>query len=166
MDYTQGEKVIYEGRPSWRSIVGFYLMGLIVVAVAAAIGVVASGAAIGAAAGGAVLVIVLIAGWFKRIGTRYAITDRRVRIQRGIFSRHVEEARIERIQEYSTRQSFLERILQVGTIDFDTASSQQGDLFQFKGIAEPEDVARLVDTAQETHNQRLRAQGSASAEVG
>jgi uncharacterized membrane protein YdbT with pleckstrin-like domain len=105
-------------------------------------------------------VLLIIIGWLKRIATRYAITDRRLRIQRGILSRHVEEARVERLQNYSTRQSFLERILQVGTIDFDTASSQQGDLFQFRGIANPDEVAQLVDKAQEAHNESMRASGN------
>jgi len=38
METQQNEQVIYEGRPSWRSILGFYIMGLVLVAVAAAIG--------------------------------------------------------------------------------------------------------------------------------
>ena len=34
MDMDQNEQVIYEGRPSWRSILGFYLGGLVLVAAA------------------------------------------------------------------------------------------------------------------------------------
>jgi uncharacterized membrane protein YdbT with pleckstrin-like domain len=148
MDYADNEQVIYEGRPSWRSILGFYIGGLVVVAVAAAIGFFASGAGIAVAAGAAVLVVLLIVGWLKRIATRYAITDRRLRIQRGILSRKSEEARVERVQNVSVSQSLLERILQIGTIDFDTASNRPDDLFQFRGIADPEEVVKLVDRAQ------------------
>ena len=163
MEYAANEKVIYEGRPSWRSIVSFYITGLIVVIIVGAIAYFASSTGLGAGVFAVALVILLVWGWLKRVSTRYAITDRRLRIQRGIFSKHVEEARVERLQEYSTRQSFIDRILQVGTIDFDTASSQQGDLFQFKGIANPHEVARLVDQAQEAHNQRMMAGGNAPA---
>jgi uncharacterized membrane protein YdbT with pleckstrin-like domain len=159
MDFAANESVIYEGRPSWRSIISFYITGLIVVIVLGAIGYFAASATVGASVFAVALVIMLLWGWLKRLATRYAITDRRLRIQRGILSKHVEEARVERLQEYSTRQSFIERLLQVGTIDFDTASSQQGDLFQFKGIANPHEVARLVDQAQEAHNQRMMAGG-------
>jgi uncharacterized membrane protein YdbT with pleckstrin-like domain len=159
MDFAANESVIYEGRPSWRSIISFYITGLIVVIVLGAIGYFAASATVGAGVFAVALVIMLLWGWLKRLATRYAITDRRLRIQRGILSKHVEEARVERLQEYSTRQSFIERLLQVGTIDFDTASSQQGDLFQFKGIANPHEVARLVDQAQEAHNQRMMAGG-------
>jgi uncharacterized membrane protein YdbT with pleckstrin-like domain len=162
MDYAQNEQVIYEGRPSWRSILGFYILGILAVAVVAAIGVVASGAGIGAAAGGAALVILLIVGWLKRIATRYSITDRRLRIQRGILSRKTEEARVERVQNVSVSQSLLERILQVGTVDFDTASNRPDDLFQFRGIADPNEVVQLVDRAQHARGEQAGpASGSA-----
>jgi uncharacterized membrane protein YdbT with pleckstrin-like domain len=159
MEYGENEQVIYEGRPSWRSILAFYIVGILGVAVVAAIGVVAAGAGIGAAIGGVALILLLLIGWLKRVSTRYSITDRRLRIQRGILARNVEETRVERLQNVSIRQKFLERILQVGTIDFDTASNQQGDQFQFRGIANPQEVVRLVDRAQEAHNERNRQQG-------
>ena len=159
MDSDANEQVIYEGRPSWRSILGFYILGLVVVAAAAALAFVVSGAGLAAAVGAAVLVGLLIIGWLKRISTRYAITDRRLRIQRGIVSRDVEEARIERVQNVNVRQSILERILQVGTIDFDTASNRADDTFQFRGIADPGEIVRLVDQAHEANAARERQQG-------
>src|SRR3954467_8542303 len=109
----------------------------------------ASGGGLAAGVGAGAFVLLLLSGWLKRVSTRYAITDRRLRIQRGILSRSVEETRVERLQNVSIRQTFVERILQVGTIDFDTASNQQGDQFQFRGIDEPSKVVRLVDRAQE-----------------
>ena len=149
MDFQENEQVIYEGRPSWRSILGFYIVGLVGVAVAGAIGYLladAAGAAIGAVAA---FLLLLLVGWLKRISTRYAITDRRLRIQRGIISRNIEEARLERVQNVNVRQGVLERILQVGTVDFDTASNRADDTFQFRGIADPGEVTRLVDQAHE-----------------
>jgi uncharacterized membrane protein YdbT with pleckstrin-like domain len=159
MDYAENEQVIYEGRPSWRSILGFYIVGLVIVAAAAAIGYFAGGAAIAAAAGGAVFVILLLVGWLKRIATRYSITDRRLRIQRGILSRNTEETRVERIQNVTVSQSVLERVLRVGTVDFDTASNRPDDTFQFRGIADPSEVVRLVDQASEAGNERARREG-------
>src|SRR5215204_2478821 len=158
MDTEQNEQVIYEGRPSWRSILGFYIVGLIVVAIAAAIAFLASGGGLAAAVGGGVFVLLLIVGWLKRISTRYSITDRRLRIQRGIVSRNVEEARLERVQNVNVKQGVLERILQVGTVDFDTASNRADDTFQFRGIAQPEKITRLVDQAHEAHEARHHQQ--------
>jgi uncharacterized membrane protein YdbT with pleckstrin-like domain len=144
MELNPGEVVIFEGRPSWRSIVGFYLLGLLAVAAAAAIGLLASGGGLAAAAGGAVLAIVLVWGWLKRFATRYAITNRRLHIRRGILSRHIEETRLDRVQDVKVHQGIGQRILGIGTVDFDT-SAEAGAGFRFAGIASPDSVARAVD---------------------
>lgn len=144
MDLNPGEVVIFEGRPSWRSILGFYFLGLLAAAAAFAIGLLAADAGIGAAAGGAVLLIVLLWGWLKRFHTRYAITNRRLHIRRGILSRDIEETRLERVQDVKVSQGLGQRILGVGTVDFGT-SAESGAGFRFEGIANPDYVARQVD---------------------
>jgi uncharacterized membrane protein YdbT with pleckstrin-like domain len=149
MELHAGEKVIYEGHPSWRSIVGFYLMGLLLVAAAVAIGAVAGQGGIGAGAAAAILLVVLIVGWLKRITTRYLITNRRMQIRRGLIAKHVEETRVDRIVDVTVRQGVLDRILQIGSVDFDNASAQQGDLFRFSGVAQPERVVRAIDLVHE-----------------
>jgi uncharacterized membrane protein YdbT with pleckstrin-like domain len=161
METQQNEQVIYEGRPSWRSILGFYIMGLVVVAVAAGIAYLVSGGGLAAAVGAGVFVLLLLVGWLKRISTRYSITDRRLRIQRGLVARKVEEARLERVQNVTVSQGIIERVLQVGTVDFDTASNRADDTFQFRGIAQPERITRLVDQAHAANEQRQREQGTA-----
>jgi uncharacterized membrane protein YdbT with pleckstrin-like domain len=144
MDLNPGEVVIFEGRPSWRSILGFYVLGLLAAGAAFAIGLLAADAGIGAAAGGAVLLIVLIWGYLKRFHTRYAITNRRLHIRRGILSRDIEETRLERVQDVKVSQGLGQRILGVGTVDFGT-SAESGAGFRFEGIANPDAVARQVD---------------------
>jgi uncharacterized membrane protein YdbT with pleckstrin-like domain len=163
METEQNEQVIYEGRPSWRSILGFYIGGLVIVAIAAAIAYLVSGGGLAAAVGGGVFVVLLLVGWLKRVSTRYQITDRRLQIRRGIIARNVEEARVERVQNVTVKQGILERILQVGTVDFDTASNRADDTFQFRGIAQPEKITRLVDQAHEANEQRQRQQGAQPA---
>ena len=149
MDLQPGERVIYEGHPSWRSILSFYLMGLLVVAAAVAIGVLAGEGGIGAAAAGAILVIVLLVGWLRRLTTRYLITSRRLQIRRGLIAKHTEETRVERVVDVTVHQGVLDRILRIGAVDFDNASAQQGDLFRFSGVAQPERVVRAVDQVHE-----------------
>jgi uncharacterized membrane protein YdbT with pleckstrin-like domain len=158
MDFQENEQVIYEGRPSWRSILGFYILGLVGVAIAAAIGLLVADAAGAVIVGVAALVLLLLVGWLKRISTRYAITDRRLRIQRGIVSRNVEEARLERVQNVNVRQSILERMLQVGTVDFDTAGTTDSE-FAFRGVSQPEKVVSVVGQAQREHAEEQRAPG-------
>src|SRR4051812_14274134 len=62
VDLHPGERIIYEGHPSWRSILRFYILGLLIVAAAAAIGEVAGGVGISAAAGGAGVPVVVLGG--------------------------------------------------------------------------------------------------------
>jgi uncharacterized membrane protein YdbT with pleckstrin-like domain len=149
MDLHPGENVIYEGHPSWRSILSFYLMGLVVIAIAVVIGVVADQTGIGIAAAGVLLVIVLVVGWLKRITTRYLITNRRLQIRRGLLSKHVEETRIDRVVDVTVHQGVFDRILKIGAVDFDNASAQQGDLFRFTGVASPDRVVRAIDRVHE-----------------
>src|SRR3954451_386339 len=151
MDLHPGEHVIYEGHPSWRSTFGFYVLGILVAAAAAAIGYFAAdeSGGVAAAAGVAVLIVVLVVGWLRRITTRYLITKRRLQIRRGILARNVEETRVDRVVDVTVRQSVWQRMLQIGAVDFDNASAQQGDLFRFAGIADPHDVTRAINQVHE-----------------
>ena len=147
------EHVLYEGHPSWRSIVAYYLQGLIVTIVAAVIGYVADG--IGLALGVALLIaaLVLVAGFIRRLATTYTITNQRLRIKRGIVARHIQQTAIERVQNVSTDQSFFERMLQVGTVDFDTAGTDDSD-FKFQGVEDPEEVVDAVERAHKENASR------------
>jgi uncharacterized membrane protein YdbT with pleckstrin-like domain len=164
MELAQNEQVIYEGRPSWRSILGFYIVGLVLVVIAGVIAKFAldsTGSAVAVAA--VAFLVLLLVGWLKRVSTRYSITDRRLRIQRGIIARKVEEARVDRVQNVTVSQGILERILQYGTVDFDTASNRADDTFQFRGIADPGEITRLVDRAHEAASDAPQPQPGASA---
>jgi uncharacterized membrane protein YdbT with pleckstrin-like domain len=149
MEMRPGESVIYEGHPSWRSILGFYIKGLVVALVVG--GIVFALAGIGLAIGFFLLIesLVLIAGFIKRLFTVYTITSQRLRIKRGIIARAVQQTDIDRVQNVNTNQSVLERILQIGTVDFDTAGTDDSE-FKFAGVEDPEEVVGAVDRAQRT----------------
>lgn len=148
-----GEQVLFEGHPSWRSILAFYLKGLLIAAVLGAI--VALGTRIiddevreGLVFGVVLVVIVLtvLVGFIKRVATTYTITDRRLNIKRGLISREIQETRLERVQNVNYRQSAIQRLLQVGDVDFDTAAGDDYN-FVFSGVADPSDVVHRVDVA-------------------
>jgi uncharacterized membrane protein YdbT with pleckstrin-like domain len=147
MDLHSGEEIVFDGHPSWRAVLTFYIAGVAIVAVAAAIGALVSGAAVAIVVGAVVLALVVLAGLIKRQATRYVITSERLHISRGILAKRTQETRIQRVQNVNTEQSFLERILQVGTVDFDTAGSDDSE-FKFVGVGNPADVVRAVDRAQ------------------
>jgi uncharacterized membrane protein YdbT with pleckstrin-like domain len=152
LNLDAGERVIFEGHPSWRAILAFYLRGLLISIAAGAV------VAIATRIGGdvdkglvfavvlAALAITVLVGFIKRVTTTYTITDRRLNIKRGIISREVQQTRLERVQNVNYNQTFFQRMLQVGDVDFDTAGSGDYD-FSFDGVADPEEVVKKVDVA-------------------
>jgi uncharacterized membrane protein YdbT with pleckstrin-like domain len=147
MDLHPGERVLFEGHPSWRSVLRFYVIGVILVGAAAAIGALVSGTGVAVAAAVAALAILVLVGLVKRSSIRYVITTERLHIRRGILSKSTQETRIERVQNVNTKQSLFERVLQVGTVDFDTAGTDDSE-FRFVGVSDPREVVRAVDAAQ------------------
>jgi uncharacterized membrane protein YdbT with pleckstrin-like domain len=147
MDLEAGEHLIFQGHPSWRSILGFYLKGLLVVAVAAAIVYVAVSTGTAVLVALVLLAVVLVGGWLKRLFTTYTITDHRLHIRRGIIARAEQQTLVNRVQNVNTRQSVMQRVLQIGTVDFDTAAGDDYE-FSFAGVAEPHDVVDAVHRAQ------------------
>ncbi len=153
MDLHSGEQIIFKGHPSWRSTMQFYLLGLLVVAAAAVIAWQVEDKDMGIMVGIGVLVLVLVVGWVKRLATDYTVTTERLHIRKGIIARNVQETRLERVQNVNTSQNILERVLQIGTVDFDTAGTDDYQ-FAFAGVSQPEKVVAAVDRAQRTISQQ------------
>jgi len=154
MDLEPGEQLIFEGHPSWRSILGFYLKGLVVVVIAGALAAGVTQVADDEIDTGLVtlvavlvLVVVLVAGYVKRLFTTYTITDVRLHIRRGIIARAEQQTAITRVQNVNTHQSVLQRLLQIGNVDFDTAADDAFD-FRLDGVADPREVVEAVHRAQ------------------
>jgi uncharacterized membrane protein YdbT with pleckstrin-like domain len=156
VDLGAGERVLLSGHPSWRSTLTFYLKGLLVTVVIVIVAQLVGDTGPAVGAGVLVFAIVLVVGFLIRMGTTYTITNHRLHIKRGIISRRTQEARLERVQNVNTDQGVLERILQVGTVDFDTAGTTDSD-FAFRGVSQPERVVRAVDTAQREHADETRS---------
>jgi uncharacterized membrane protein YdbT with pleckstrin-like domain len=155
MNLGPGETVVFEGHPSWRAILDFYIKGILIVAVIFALFLWLGNSSTLAAAilivGSALVVLV---GFIRRVSTDYMITTRRLYIKHGIISRDVQETKIERVQDVNYRQSFLQRVLQIGDVDFDTAARDTDGDFVFAGVAQPEKVTDRVHHA--TEPQALR----------
>jgi uncharacterized membrane protein YdbT with pleckstrin-like domain len=141
-----GEHVLFEGHPSWRAILGFYLKGVLVAVVLGFIANLIDGGASAFIVILVVLALTLVIGFVKRVATTYTITDRRLNIKRGIVSKEVQETRLERVQNVNYRQSVYQRLMQIGDVDFDTAASDDYN-FVFAGVANPGEVVEAVDKA-------------------
>jgi len=158
MDLHPGEEIIYNGHPSWRSTWALYGRGLLIaivlaLLVGAATAIFGDGAdwTLAAVVGVVILCVTVLVGFVHRMFTVYTITTQRLRIQTGIVARHVQQTRIERVQNVNTDQGILERMLQVGDVDFDTAGTTDSD-FRFDGVSNPEKVVIAVDRAQREHS--------------
>jgi uncharacterized membrane protein YdbT with pleckstrin-like domain len=147
MDLEPGERLIFEGHPSWRSILGFYLKGLVVVVIAVVIAAVASDSGLAVVVALVLLTTVLVVGYLKRLFTTYTITDHRLHIRRGIVARAEQQTLVTRVQNVNTHQSVLQRMLMFGDVNFDTAAGDDFD-FRFDGVARPHDVVEAVHRAQ------------------
>ena len=147
LNLSPGERVIFEGHPSWRAILGFYLKGILLAAV---VGVIARLFDVSSATVFLIVLVIVgltvLAGFVKRVATTYTITDRRLNIKRGIVSREIQETRLERVQNVNYRQSVYQRVMQIGDVDFDTAATDDYN-FIFAGVADPGDVVHSVDQA-------------------
>ena len=142
MDLQSGEKVIYQGHPSWRAIVGFYLKGTVVAAGTAVLaGLLESSTGLALLTFAVIVGITILVGFVKRVATVYTITDRRLNIKRGIVARKVQG-----VQNVNYNQGVYERIMQIGSVDFDTAGTDDSN-FVFAGVAQPEQVVEQVDRA-------------------
>ncbi|MCB0862654.1 MAG: PH domain-containing protein [Solirubrobacterales bacterium] len=145
---SPGEQIIFQGHPSWRSILALYLKGLLIGLIIAVVAKLLGEGFF------TVFIIVLVAlgiavliGFIKRVATVYTITNRRLNIKRGIFARDIQETRLERVQNVSYSQTVFQRMLQVGDVDFDTAATDEDNLFTFNGVADPQGVVTQVDRA-------------------
>ncbi|MFN8216927.1 MAG: PH domain-containing protein [Solirubrobacterales bacterium] len=165
LNLSSGEQVIFQGHPSWRAILGFYLKGLLVAIVLGVIAKLVSGN--GATVGVVVVVLALtvLIGFIKRVATTYTITNRRLNIKRGIISREIQETRLERVQNVNFQQSVYQRIMQIGDVDFDTAASGDYD-FIFYGVANPEEIVHRVDQATGVHAAGSHGLGEPQAPSG
>jgi uncharacterized membrane protein YdbT with pleckstrin-like domain len=148
VDLQSGEKVIYQGHPSWRAILAFYLKGIVIALIVGVIVKLADDTAMAVLAFAVIVGITVVGGFVVRIATTYTITDRRLNIKKGIVARKVQETRLQRVQNVNYTQSVFQRLLQVGDVDFDTAGTDDSG-FVFAGVAQPEQIVEKVD--RETH---------------
>ena len=147
MDLHLGEAIVFEAHPSWRGLLSSYARivgGALVAGIVVGL-VFAPGA--GIVASGVLVAATVLTGFVKRMATVYLITTQRLYIRRGILAPAAHQTRIDRVQNVNTEQTVIDRIVRVGTVDFDTAGTD-GSEFRFVGIAAPDLVVAAVERAE------------------
>jgi uncharacterized membrane protein YdbT with pleckstrin-like domain len=158
MDLMEGEALLWRGRPSWRAMMSFWFSVGVLAIVVLVLGIVIDQAQWGALIAAVIAVFGLVKGWLERVATLYTITDRRIIIRKGILSRHERAAHIDRVQNVNLTQSFFDRLFQVGTLDFDTAGTEDSD-FKFTGISDPDELRSRIDTEYVRRSREMPSQG-------
>ncbi len=153
VDPEPGEAIFFHGHPSWRSMTTLYVKGLVLAVVAGAFAGIASTIAAGHLELSWVIAVVLLVfaaliatGQLRRLQTTYSITDQRLMIETGLVSRQLHQTRLDRVQNVNCTQSLGQRLLRIGTVEFDTAAEAEFD-FSFRGVEDPRGTVRAVDRA-------------------
>jgi uncharacterized membrane protein YdbT with pleckstrin-like domain len=168
MEMHDNEQLIWRGHPSARSSIAFLLkwgfFALLPVAIAGIFKANDRGTGLGywwwVAISVALLVLVVIADILRRAAVDYVLTTQRIRIRRGIISRREQSTVIGRVQSLNTNQGVLDRLLGIGSIDFETAGTEaQSASFSFRGVGDPHGLAAKF----ENYLIELRRAGSEGA---
>ncbi len=76
----------------------------------------------------ALVLLWLIAVWIRWRSISYTLTDQRIKIESGVFGRQEKIIPIDRVQDCTTRQSLLGRILGYGRVEIDAAGAQGAEI--------------------------------------
>ena len=150
-EILDGEKLIWQGRPTWKWSMSFLLKWGLVGVLPLIVGVLLNKIVdVPVSWFFAVTVIfiavVVVLAWIKRLDSHYTVTDRRVLVRRGIANRNERSASIDRIQNINTKQGLYGRVLNFGDIEFDTAGSDTSDSdLALRGISDPHKMRDTFD---------------------
>ena len=154
MELLRGEQVIWRGQPSPRASLAFFARWgtLSLVPAVAATVLWAKGMPTGLSVGDwwvvsiVLVVLVVIRNTLVRHSMRFTVTNLRIIVRHGIVARVEQTAAIGRIQNVTTRQTVVQRMLGIGDVEFDTAGGDWGQAdFRFLGIADPNGVVRRIE---------------------
>jgi uncharacterized membrane protein YdbT with pleckstrin-like domain len=165
VDLQQGEDVIWTGRPSWRSIMSYWITWTTLSLIPLAIILLVDSTTdadwpiwLGVLITLGALFVTFFIGWFKRIATRYTVTSHRLLIRQGLLSREEHSAHVDRVQNVTVRQSVVDRLLRVGAVDFDTAGGDDYE-FTFLGVDRPGQLRDRISHAYGARVQELEGDG-------
>lgn len=153
MELLPGERILWQGRPSWRAQLSYFVIWIPLALVPVIIaGIVrANDGSTGLPYWQWVLisvllvVIVVVYDVLRRYATFFQVTNQRLRVRRGLLARDEQTARFDRVQNVNISQSMMDRVMRVGAVDFDTAGTGEGaSNFRFEGIGDPQLLVRIV----------------------
>ena len=163
---SEGETVVHEMRPHWRSLV-FPAFWLIVIAGAGAY--VAGTSDNSTVRWGVLLVAVGLLLWLvvipflTWISTEYVITNRRIITRSGILARRGRDMPLSKVNDVSFSYGVIDRMLGCGTIDVQSAGENQGILIA--NVPHVEEIQREIARLHEEDDARRRRGGPSGGDI-
>ncbi|MFD0670134.1 PH domain-containing protein [Cohnella sp. GCM10027633] len=94
--------------------------------------------------------------------TRYRITDRRLIVERGVFTKRREEIQLYRIRDISLKRSLLERLLKFGDITVLSTDTSHPS-YTLRNIRDSVNISDILSLAAE--NSRIKNRATEVTEV-
>ena len=137
LELTPGEVVVWYDRRCWKSLIGWLILGILTIWIF-----------------GLGLIFILIAV-FKRYGSEYTVTNKRVYSRYGLLSRRTSETTFDKITDSSLSQGVLGRLLSYGDLRINTAGSIYYEIV-FKGVNDPKYVQAKVRSVADGYKKSIR----------
>jgi uncharacterized membrane protein YdbT with pleckstrin-like domain len=87
----------------------------------------------------------LVAAWMRLRSTMYTITNQRVLLERGIFSKTVDEIDLRYVDDSQFTQTFVDRLLGIGNVTL-ISSDKNTPRYSLVSIKDPRAVREIVRT--------------------
>ena len=91
----------------------------------------------------AILVIGLIVSWIKLRATMYTVTNQRVMVETGVFSKTVNEIDLRYVDDSQFYQSLTDRMLGIGNVTL-ISSDKNTPTYVLRSIRDPRSVRELI----------------------
>jgi uncharacterized membrane protein YdbT with pleckstrin-like domain len=128
MEFNQQETALYDGRPEWKAY--SFLLGLAVILAITVYGIPVS-----------FIIVIYVA--LDIYQYRYRVSDQRITVSTGIFSKKTYEIDINDIRSINVSQTFMQRVLNIGDLEFTTAAGPLKEAVMIS-IKEPEKLKEAI----------------------
>jgi len=163
---SDGETIVHEMRPHWRSLV-FPAFWLIVIAAAGSylaamtdnsgLRWIVLGIAL------ALLIWLVLIPFLTWISSQYVITNRRIITRSGILARRGRDMPLSKVNDVSFSYGVIDRMLGCGTIDVQSAGENQGIIIA--NVPHVEDIQREISRLHEEDDARRRRGGPSASDI-
>jgi uncharacterized membrane protein YdbT with pleckstrin-like domain len=133
-DLLPGETLILQDHPHWVVILKSLVVPVVLLIIAAVIDATVTKSGINHFRTIVTLAAIAVAGlwlivvWIRWQSTSYTLTNQRIKIESGVFGRQSKMIPIDRVQDCTTRQSLLGRMLGYGRVEVDAAGAQGAEV--------------------------------------